>query len=143
MTESGLKPRLRVGRMIEAYRMKGITDGWVFRNESGAPGRQSDYEPYFFKMVQNFQASGAVATILLDPEDDVPSLYELSRSLRRGYATQPTNMGIADADQKRLARWRYVESADGRSPKFQGGTKESYSDINLMLKTLLRATKKL
>jgi hypothetical protein len=57
--------------------------------------------------------------------------------------THATNMEIVDADQKRLARWRYVESADGRTPNFQGGTKESYSDINLMLKTLLLATKKL
>jgi hypothetical protein len=129
--------------MIEAYRIRGITDGWVLRNERGAPGRQSDYEPYLFSMVQNVQASGSVATILLDPEDDVPAIYGLSRSLRRGYATHATNMGIADADQKRFNRWRYVESADVRTPNFQGGTKESYSDINLMLKTLLRATKKL
>jgi hypothetical protein len=115
----------------------------VFRNEGGAPGRQSYYEPYFFSMVQNVQASGSVATRLLDPEDDVPAIYGFRRSLRRVYSTHAINMGIADADQKRLARWRYVDSADGRTPDFQGGTKESYSDINLMLKTLLRATKKL
>jgi hypothetical protein len=36
-----------------------------------------------------------------------------------------------------------VETAEGRTPNFQGGTKESYSEINLMLKTLLRATTKL
>jgi hypothetical protein len=94
-------------------------------------------------MVQHFQASGAFATRLLDPEDDVPVIYGLSRSLMRGYATHATHMGIADDDQKRLARSRYVESADGRTQKNQGGTKQSYSDINLMLKTLLRATKKL
>jgi hypothetical protein len=38
-TETGLKPRLWVGRMTEAYRTEGITNGWVFRNESGAPVR--------------------------------------------------------------------------------------------------------
>jgi hypothetical protein len=142
-TETGLKPRLWVGRMIEAYWLKGITSGWVFRNEKGAPGRHSDYEPYFFSMVQSIQASGVVASILLDPEDDVPALYGLSRSLRQGYATHATNMGIADEDQKKLVRWRYVESYEGRTPNFQGGMKESYSNINLMLKMLLRATKKL
>jgi hypothetical protein len=94
-------------------------------------------------MVQSIQASGVVASRLLDLEDDVPTLYGLSRSLRQGYATHATNMGIADADQKRLSRWWYVDSADGRTPNFQRGTKESYSDINLMLKTLLRATNKL
>jgi hypothetical protein len=119
--------------------LKGITSGWVFRNKSGAPGRHSDYEPDFFVI----QASGVVAARLLDPEDELPALYGLSRSLRRGYATHATNMGISDADQKILARWKYVDSADGCTPNFQGGTKESYSDINLMLKRLLRATKKL
>jgi hypothetical protein len=29
-TETGLKPRLWVGLMIEAYRLKRITSGWVF-----------------------------------------------------------------------------------------------------------------
>jgi hypothetical protein len=137
MDETGLKPILWVGRMIKAYCLKRITSIWVFRDESGAPGRQSDYEPYFFSMVQSIQVSGVVAAGFLDPEDDVPAIYGLSRSLRC------PNMGITDADQKRLARWRYVDSADGRIPNFQGGTKESYSNINLMLKTILCATKKL
>jgi hypothetical protein len=73
-------------------------------------------------MVQSIQARGVVAARFLDPEDDVPALYGLSQSLRRGYATHATHMGIADADQKKLARWRYVESADGHTPNFQGGT---------------------
>jgi hypothetical protein len=29
-TETGLKPRLWVGRMVETYRMVGTTEGWVF-----------------------------------------------------------------------------------------------------------------
>jgi hypothetical protein len=32
---SGLKPRLWVGRMIEAYKPKGVTSGWVFRYATG------------------------------------------------------------------------------------------------------------
>jgi hypothetical protein len=121
--ETGLTPILWVGRIIEACPLKGITSGSVLQNESGAPGRQSYYEPYFFGMVQNIQTSGVVAARFLDPEDDVPALYGLIRTMRRVYATHATDMGITDADQKRLARWRYEESADGRTPKCQGGTK--------------------
>jgi hypothetical protein len=113
-----------VDPMIEAYRLKGIASDWVFRDAIGAPGRQSDYEPYFFSMVQ-VPAKGLVATRLLNLEDDVPALCRLSRSSRRGYTTHPTNMGIGDADQKRLVRWRYVETAEGHTPNFQGGMKES------------------
>jgi hypothetical protein len=52
-TETGLNPRLCVGQTIEAYWLKWITRGWVFRNDSGALGQQSDYEPCFFCMVQD------------------------------------------------------------------------------------------
>jgi hypothetical protein len=34
-TASGLKPQLWVGRMIEAYKTKGVTSGWVFRDDTG------------------------------------------------------------------------------------------------------------
>jgi hypothetical protein len=50
---------------------------------------------------------------------------------------------ISEADQKRLVRWRFVETVESSTPNFQGGTKETYSDINLMLIMFLRATKKL
>jgi hypothetical protein len=53
------------------------------------------------------------------------------------------NAGIRDTDQKRLYRWRFVEMEEGRIPNFQGGTKESYSGINLMLMLILNVTKKL
>jgi hypothetical protein len=94
-------------------------------------------------MAHNIQASGVVAARLLDPENELPALYGLSQPLMRWYEVHATNTGIDDADQTRLEIWQYVESDDGRTPHFQGGTKESYSDINLVLKTFLRATKKL
>jgi hypothetical protein len=87
--------------------------------------------------------NGVVATRLLDLEDNVPALYGLRRLLWRRYATHVMNMGVGDADQKRFVRWRYVDTAEGRTPNFQGGTKESCPNINLMLKNLLRAIKKL
>jgi hypothetical protein len=86
---------------------------------------------------------GLVAARLLDPGDDVAAMYGLGQSLRRGYATRTMIMGISDPDQKRLAQWRFVETSEGRTPKFQGGTKEIYAGINLMLNTLLRAINKL
>jgi hypothetical protein len=35
-TQCGLKPRIWVGRMIEAYKLKGVTSGWVFQDGQGA-----------------------------------------------------------------------------------------------------------
>jgi hypothetical protein len=116
----------------------------TIRTETSTMGtRPPSYETYFFSLVQDIQSRGLVAEILLYPDDDVPAVYGVSRYLRQGYATYTTNVGIGDADQKQLERLRYVETAEGRTSNFQGGTNGSYSDINLMLKTLLSATKKL
>jgi hypothetical protein len=94
-------------------------------------------------MGQGIQVRGVVATRFLDQEDDVPYLYGLIRPLRCGYATDNKKMGIDDADQKRLLRWRFVGKAQGRPPNYQGGKKKIYSFFNLMLKTRLLDTKKL
>jgi hypothetical protein len=62
--------------------------------------------------------------------------------LRRGFATPAKNYVISYKDIQRLARWRSIENAGGKQANL-GGTKEGYSDIMQMLKTLLRATRDL
>jgi hypothetical protein len=69
--------------------------------------------------------------------------HGISRSGRRGYATHSTNVRIADVDIKRLARWRAIEAAAGRAASLPGRTKEGYSEINQMIKSLLRASRPL
>jgi hypothetical protein len=61
---------------------------------------------------------------------------------QEGHAAHATNENISDPDVKPLARWRSVENAAGKQANV-GGTKESYSDIMMLLKTLLRATRDL
>jgi hypothetical protein len=79
---------------------------------------------------------------LIDPGDDVPEVYGVSRSLRRGYTSHATNVNIPDSDIKRLTRWRNLESADGKAAS-HGGIKEHYSEISQLLKSLVRATRRL
>jgi hypothetical protein len=99
------------------------------------------YEPYMFELIQRVQDAGVVAERLLPREEDITVSHGIARSGRRGYATHATNVGIADADIKRLARWRVIEAAAGRAASLTGGTKEGYSAINQMIKSLLRASR--
>jgi hypothetical protein len=142
VTKSGLTPRLWVQRAVEAYRRVGITNGWMFRDSKGAPSRQKDYEQLLFALIQEVIENESLPERLLPKATVVQTEYGIGRSMRRGYATHATNEGISDKDIQRLARWRSIENAGGKQANL-GGTKEGYSDIMQMLKTLLRATRDL
>ena len=142
VTRSGLKPKLWVERAVEAYLRLGITHGWMFRDSRGAPGRQKDYEPELFDLIETVIENESLPERLLPKATVVHVEYGSGRSGRRGYATHATNQGISDKDIERLARWRSIENAGGKQANV-GGTKESYSDIMQMLRTLLRATRDL
>jgi hypothetical protein len=95
-----------------------------------------------FLLIQEVIENDSLPERLLPKATVVSEEYGSGRSGRRGYATHATNEGIAEKDVQRLARWRSIENAGGKQANL-GGTKESYSDIMLMLKTLLRATRNL
>jgi hypothetical protein len=93
-----------------------------------------------FELIQRVQDAGVVAERLLPREEDITVSHGIARSGSRGYATHATNVGIADADIKRLARWRAIEAVARRAASLPGGTKEGYYEINQMIKSLLRAS---
>jgi hypothetical protein len=121
VTVSGLPPRLWVRRDVDAYANLGISNGWMFRNKKGEAERMGFYEPYMFELIQRVQDAGTVAERLLPSDEDVTVSRGIARLGRRGYATHATNVGIADADIKRLARWRAIEAAAGRAASLPGG----------------------
>jgi hypothetical protein len=76
----------------------------MFRNKKGEAERMVSYEPYMFELIQRVQDAGVVAERLLPREEDITVSHGIARSGRRGYVTHATNVGLADADIKRLAR---------------------------------------
>jgi hypothetical protein len=142
VTKSGLKPKLWVERAVEAYGRLGISNGWMFRDARGAPDRQKNYEPMLFRLIEEVIENESLPERILPRNTDVAAEYGISRSGRRGYTTHATNMSIPESDITRLARWRSIENAGGKQANL-GGTKESYSDIMMMLRSLLRATRNL
>jgi hypothetical protein len=106
---------------VKAYENLGISNGWMFRNKKGEADRMGVYEPCMFELIQRVQDVGTVAERLLPRDEDITVSHGIAKPGRRGYATNATNVGIADADIKRLARWREIESAAGRSASLPGG----------------------
>jgi hypothetical protein len=101
------------------------------------------YEPYMFEYIHRAQEGGTVAERMLPNNEDITVSHGITRSGRRGYATHDTNVGIVDADIKRLARCWVIDAATGRADSLPGGTKEGYSEINQVDKSLLRASRSL
>jgi hypothetical protein len=89
-----------------AYANLGITNRWMFRKKKEEAERMGFYKTYMFELTQRVQDTRVVAERLLPREEDITVNHGIARSGRRGYATHTTNVGIADPDIKRLARWR-------------------------------------
>jgi hypothetical protein len=114
-TELGLCPRKWVGRVLEAYERLGVVSGWMFKDNNGVGGRPSFYDAYMFEWILRIHTAGSVYERLQPSNEEVIEVYGIGRSGRRGYATHATNVGISDADIKRLVRCRVIEGAAGRA----------------------------
>jgi hypothetical protein len=82
-----------------------------------------------------------VSKRLVPRYNEVVEVYRIDRSGRRGYANLATNVGIEDADIKRLASLRAIEAAAGRASLLPVGMKESYAKIGKIIWSLLRASR--
>jgi hypothetical protein len=140
---SGLTPRLWVRRAVEANANLGITNGWMFQNKKREEKIMSFYEPYMFEMIQRVWDAGVVAERLLPREEYITVSQGIARSERIGYTNHATIVGITNADIKRLARCRVIEAAARRAASLPVGTRERYSEINQMIKSLLTASQPL
>jgi hypothetical protein len=92
-----------------------------FETKKGEAERMGVYEHYMFELIQRVQDAGTVAERLLPRDEDVTVGHGIARLGRRGYATHVTNVGIANADINRLARWTAIEAAAGRAALLPGG----------------------
>ena len=69
-------------------------------------------------------------------EVDTYEEFSINRSFRRGSSTHAQNQNILEHIINVQNRWRKVEAAKGRRPKF--GMIENYSDIEHLIPTAIR-----
>jgi hypothetical protein len=134
VTKSGLKPREWIGRMLEWYKRRGITNGPVFRDfRTGEVVRANAYEYDILVELEEIQNAGGD---VISETIDVFEQYGVSRSFRRGSNSQAINQDVSARDIDHNNRWSKIERAEGRAPKL--GMQQHYADVLLMLPTLLR-----
>jgi hypothetical protein len=77
----------------------------MFNDKKGDPECPHLYEPYMFELIQQMQAVCAVPERLIPRDKEVIGVYGIDLSGKLGYAMHVTNVGISDADIRRLVRW--------------------------------------
>jgi hypothetical protein len=72
---------------------------------------------------------------------DIPEVYGISRSFKRGAITRAQEAGVSQPDVDFMGRWRTVERAAGRKPG--RSMREHYTELVQMLDARLRFSKAL
>ena len=83
----------------------------------------------FQKYVQQVQET----TDLGDESKKVDYTYSLNRTLRRTLQTRLTRAGMSAAGQESMNRWRKVENAKGKRPRFN--MRQLYAEACLQMPT--------
>jgi len=78
---------------------------------------------------------------LADAKMQVYEEFGISRSFRRGATTEARNQQVPESDINLMNRWRNFEKAGGKRPRMR--MQDHYSDISLMIPSLLRFSKAL
>ena len=90
------------------------THGPAFATARGDLADPGDYNAVFRSYVKQVQES----TDLVDDSKEVDSTYSLNRTLRRTLQTRLTRAGMTPSMQESMNRWRKVENAKGKRPRF-------------------------
>jgi hypothetical protein len=137
-SKSGLEFGRWVSRLADAKRMQQLTHGPAFSDNRG-----NVVDPRWIEMeiLDRFRAIQEKTTGVIKPDVQVYEEFGISRSFRRGATTEARNQQVPESDINLMNRWRNFEKAGGKRPRMR--MQDHYSDISLMIPSLLRFSKAL
>jgi len=139
VTASGLKIRKALELFVEEKLKWNETRGPAFKIRSF--GRKSLPRAYEEIILDHIALVQLENPNLIPAEVDVNTEYGISRSFRRGSATQARLKGVSSDDIDLINRWRNVEKAGGRKPAMR--MRDHYVEIRQLVPALTRYSKAL
>ena len=112
---SGLKTRWWLEKLLEVRAQEGSTHGPAFGHSNGTLATMAEYDAmlhYFLAKVQD------EANDLIMAGDDIKKNYRLFRSFRKSAEGRARAAGLDSDMQNTMNRWKKIESARGRRPRF-------------------------
>jgi hypothetical protein len=131
-TNSGLKVRLWIGRLLQELHAMNIQHGPLFRSGGGQPIKASEMEEVFFNRLEKVQER---LPNLIPADICVAEEYGIYRSFRRRATSEAVNRKVKPHIIEANNRWRKVEQAKGRQASV--AMREHYTDPSMILDTLL------
>ncbi|KAL7549158.1 hypothetical protein ACHAWF_014052, partial [Thalassiosira exigua] len=109
-TQSGLRPRFYVEKLLDVCKSEGRTSGPAFADPSGRLARSLEYDVGF----RGYMAKVQQETQLIPKDWDVWEVYGINRTMRKTAQTRLKRAGFGITFQNVFNRWRDVERAGGR-----------------------------
>jgi hypothetical protein len=132
-TNSGLKVRCWIERLVEIRQQEGRLHGPAFCDRTGEIAEAYEYESAIISRLLVVQEKSPE---LIGPEVNLTEEFGISRSFRRGSTSTARVRGIDDRQVELINRWRKFEQARGRRPALP--MREHYSDIKILIPELVR-----
>ena len=136
VTKSGIQVQRWLFRLLHCYHQKGISTGPLFRTNVTAtmPAKVKEldilFHRYMLMVQENFSS-------LIPASINVPFVYSVKRSLRRGSTAQARNQNVPRDIILLNNRWRSDEASRGYSG-VPGDIVELYTDVVVAVEALLR-----
>ena len=114
-TQSGIEVRWWLEQLLDVRRLEGCRTGPAFGDRLGRVALMSEYDGLLLPLLERIQITDPD---LIAPSDDVQMNYSFFRSFRRTATERARAAGLGDSVQNAMNRWRTVEQAKGRRPRF-------------------------
>ena len=114
-TQSGIEVRWWLEQLLDVRRLEGCRTGPAFGDRLGRVALMSEYDGLLIPLLERIQITDPD---LIAPSDDVQMNYSFFRSFRRTATGRARAAGLGDSVQNAMNRWRMVEQAKGRRPRF-------------------------
>ena len=139
VTDSGIRVKVWINRILAVHAMDGRTTGPAFINGDGIQSSTAEMNDVFHElMVELFHYRRELFDIEIKSESDISDKYNVYRSFRRGSESRAMSRKVIEADRYIVHRWRKKEAA-GQN-KVGHAIDQLYVDISLVKESFLRYT---
>ena len=128
-TQSRLEPRWWIEELIKVREEENCTHGPTFGRSSTKASHGAEYDTLLHQFLETLQKESPE---LIAPTDDVRSNYGFFRSFRKTSETRARIAGLDGDTINAMNRWKTVERAQGRRPRWSTMIKH-YSDARELM----------
>ena len=129
ITKSGLEPRWWIEQLIKAREEEGCTHGPAFGTAANKASYGGEYDILLHQFLETIQKESPE---LIAPTDDVKLNYGFFRSFRKTSETRARVAGLDGDTINAMNRWKTIERARGRRPRWSTMI-EHYSDARELM----------